>query len=428
MTSTVPCQPRKSRRPAQGSSPVAASTTGAAKADNTSDSRGGSRPLAASASEQLPGTRIDPGAACCDAPAPAPTQTPAQAPAVGIAIRRKPGSRAAEPCGMAGSAAAGLELTAGSSSATDPGAACGDAQAPSGIANGFSAPPQAAAAHGAAINAANAANGRHRAAGSDALSGSSRAPGDAPGADLRRRNRPSAELVRRNRRVESYQDLVRPLALHYACRCTESCEDLIQVGMLGLIRAAELYRSETGTPFEAFARPHIRGAILHYLRDEAPSVRLPRRQAELQERLQRLESRDGAPLDPGRSARLRRQLGIDESHWSLLQRQRRLCRPLPLEGALVEELAAPDDREVPQRCVEVGQLLAELEPRQRQVVRQVILDGCSYRRLAKQMQVSPMTVQRLLHRGLERLRQQLEQRSLSSDRSEHPAASGLPAW
>jgi len=225
--------------------------------------------------------------------------------------------------------------------------------------------------------------------------------------------------------VESYRELVRPVALHYAHRCSESCDDLIQVGMLGLIRAAELYRSERGTPFAAFARPHIRGAILHYLRDDAPSVRLPRRQAELQQRLQRLESRAAVATDSQAARQLRRQLGMEESHWSLLQRQRQLCRPIPLEGALVEEIAAPE-QDCPERRVDIGELLAQLEPRQRQVVRQVVLDGCSYRHLAQQMQVSPMTVQRLLQRGLERLRQQLDGQRLSSDRPVRPAVSALP--
>lgn len=247
----------------------------------------------------------------------------------------------------------------------------------------------------------------------------------------RTRGGATTELQRRNQRVESYRELVRPVALHYARRCSESCDDLIQVGMLGLIRAAELYRSERGTPFAAFARPHIRGAILHYLRDDAPSVRLPRRQAELQERLQRLESRAALATDSPAARQLRRRLGMDESHWSLLQRQRQLCRPIPLEGALVEEIAAPE-QDCQGRGVDIAELLAQLEPRQRQVVRQVVLDGCSYRHLARQMQVSPMTVQRLLQRGLERLRQQLDGKRisvdrLSPDRPVRPAASALPA-
>jgi RNA polymerase sigma-B factor len=227
-----------------------------------------------------------------------------------------------------------------------------------------------------------------------------------------RRSKASARLRRRNQRVEAYRELVRPLALHYARRCQESVEDLEQVGLLGLIRAAELFRSELGTPFPAFARPHIRGAILHYLRDEAPCVRLPRRQAELQERLLRLEG-DLTSSDLGMGpGGLRQHLGIDEEHWGLLLRHRQLCRPLPLEEARLEELAAPPNGQVEERVVALRQLLEELDPRQQQVVRQVVLAGWSYRRLAAQMQVSPMTVQRLLHRGLASLREQLDAREL----------------
>lgn len=227
----------------------------------------------------------------------------------------------------------------------------------------------------------------------------------------------SAALRRRNRRVETYRDLVRPVALHYAHRCQESWEDLLQVGLLGLIRAAELYRPDLGTPFAAFARPHIRGAILHYLRDEAPSVRLPRRQAELQERASRLEREMPAQKgDPAATAELCRRLGIDENHMRLLQRHRRLSRPVPLEEAPVEELACPSESESGERLVAVREVLAQLDPRQREVVQRVVLGGWSYRRLAIQMQVSPMTVQRLLHRGLATLREQLEAEELRRDR------------
>jgi RNA polymerase sigma-B factor len=199
------------------------------------------------------------------------------------------------------------------------------------------------------------------------------------------------------------------------------------VGLLGLIRAAELYQPEQGTPFQAFARPHIRGAILHYLRDEAPSVRLPRRQAELQERLQRLEQeQEWQQSGPVGVALLRERLGVDEEHWRLLIRHRQLCRPMPLEEARLEELAAPENAPAEERLVALRELLEQLDPRQRRVVRQVVLGGWSYRRLAAQMQVSPMTVQRLLHRGLTRLREQLEQLEIRTDRPGYPAGSAFP--
>jgi len=249
----------------------------------------------------------------------------------------------------------------------------------------------------------------------------------APARGAKRRKQASAALRRRNHLVETYQDLVRPLALHYSRRCQESWEDLLQVGLLGLIRAAELYRCDRGTPFQAFARPHIRGAILHYLRDDAPSVRLPRRQAELQERLQRLEGDPTWQHSVGAAAeQLRQRLGVDARSWSLLQRHRQLLRPLPLEEARLEELAAPAAGEAEERLVLLGQLLEQLDPRQRLVVRQVVLAGWSYRRLAARMQISPMTVQRLLHRGLADLRRQLEATEIRRDLPVCRAGSGLP--
>ena len=97
-------------------------------------------------------------------------------------------------------------------------------------------------------------------------------------------------LQQRNQRVSQYCTLVNPIAVHYCRRCPEPLDDLVQVGLMGLLRAAELYRPQTTTPFDAFARPHIRGAILHYLRDSALAVRLPRRQMELHDKLRKLKA------------------------------------------------------------------------------------------------------------------------------------------
>jgi RNA polymerase sigma-B factor len=238
----------------------------------------------------------------------------------------------------------------------------------------------------------------------------------------------SKAVRQRNQRVETYRALVRPLAIHYA-RCSQECsEDLIQVGLLGLIRAAELYSKERKIPFEAFARPHIRGAILHYLRDVAPRVRLPRRQAELQERLNRVFSAMLADQRPGdrnptiSPDQCRRHLGVSDEQWILLTRQRDMNKALPLESAppLERERARPvgashpDDPEKEagpahgSDAERVRILLAQVGERERQVVRRVVLNGWSYRKVALEMGVSPMTVQRVLKRGLNELRERLD--------------------
>ena len=232
----------------------------------------------------------------------------------------------------------------------------------------------------------------------------------------RHQNNPSATAIQalqlRNALVEAHRHLVPPLAHHYWRRCSEPRDDLNQVGLLGLIRAAELFRPDTETPFSAFARPHIRGAILHYLRDVATPVRLPRRQAELRSRLQYLEN-NGDPkfmAPPSSDGEKGARLGITEEQWQLLQRHRQLCRPAPLDAVLMEQISSPpmEPQEEDQGSQKrVDELLESLDPRTQQVLRRVILQGWSYRRTAAALNVSAMTVQRCLHRGLANLRHQL---------------------
>ncbi len=241
----------------------------------------------------------------------------------------------------------------------------------------------------------------------------------------------SSHASRRNRRVEQYRAVVRPLALHYSRCSRESFEDLLQVGLMGLIRAAELYSEDRLTPFEAFARPHIRGAILHYLRDAAPLVRLPRRQAELQERFNRLSRHPALLADPGRAIpMLSETMGISPAEWRRLELQRLLARPANLDDPMLVQAVAASTVCEPCRQEEAGpsvaMLLALLEPRQQLVVRQVVLAGWSYRRLGRQMEVSPMTVKRLLHKGLEQLRLELEARGLTPGDQPGRGASAVP--
>ena len=222
----------------------------------------------------------------------------------------------------------------------------------------------------------------------------------------------SPQLQQRNRRVEDHRQLVRPLAIHYARLSRESSEDLQQAGMLGLIRAAELYRQERKTPFEAFARPHIRGAILHYLRDVSPLVRLPRRQAELQDRVLQWQRQQAPGLTSSQAlASMRQELGLSPEQLLLLQRNWAMNRATSLEAEGVEELASEEDMGGPNSSpapLPLEAMLSVLDGQQRQIVRRVVIEGLSYRKLAAELGVSPMTVQRQVRRGLELLRQHLD--------------------
>jgi len=55
-----------------------------------------------------------------------------------------------------------------------------------------------------------------------------------------------------------------------------TCNDLIQEGVLGLMKAVTDYDAARGNTLGTYATPHIRGAMSHALRDQAPMLRTPR--------------------------------------------------------------------------------------------------------------------------------------------------------
>ena len=210
----------------------------------------------------------------------------------------------------------------------------------------------------------------------------------------------------RNQRVAEHLSLVQSVARHYAACTRERREDLQQVAALGLIRAAERYDSSTHVPFAAFARPHVRGAVLHYLRDVAPLLRMSRR---LQERAQRL------------SRQCRDALGHQQAlPWPVLaeletlQRERcvDLLPPWRLQNtqALRLDQGSHDglaEREVAEERDNAMAALRRLNQRQRQVVEAVVLRGQPLRTVGKRLGISAATVHRVLHLALEELRRQL---------------------
>lgn len=229
---------------------------------------------------------------------------------------------------------------------------------------------------------------------------------------------PAPQLILRNQRVREYIQLVHPIACFYAHCSPEPVDDLEQVGLLGLLRAAELFDAESQTPFGAFARPHIRGAILHYLRDHGQSIRLPRRLLELKDQINRhgLQHLHNRSLSAGDQRRIQ-----EIAAWR---------RPLSLDAVLEEGISIPasSDRDQDPEAMgsEALDLLKHLEPQLQQVVRHVVLGGWSYRRTAQRLHVSPMTVQRRLKRGLGLLRCSLDRSGLNQAIGLHPVASAAP--
>ena len=197
-------------------------------------------------------------------------------------------------------------------------------------------------------------------------------------------------IQRRNRLVERHLDLAQRLARSFSQQTGLDHDDLFQVAVLGLLKATKAYRSEMNVPFEAFARPHARGAILLYLRDSVAMVRLPRR---LEEEAQRLRHSN-------------RPRNSHEQWMEATYRSKTRWQPLPLDLQAGADTGISMMLNAERRTI-VRRALDELQPSERQAVQYVVLDGRSLRNVGTSLGVSAMTIQRRVKSGLKRLESKL---------------------
>lgn len=206
-----------------------------------------------------------------------------------------------------------------------------------------------------------------------------------------------ASLLRSNQQVERHLYLAREVAVRYSRRTGHDKDDLRQVGLLGLIKASRSYRPQMKVPFEVYARPHIRGEILHYLRDGVALVRLPRRVEEEALRLSRLEVCPQNPREQMILAQYR-----NKATWQQID--------TVADTNFVDQRMDLDQRESRNR---IRKSLKALPVPERLAVEATVLEGLSLRAAGRRFNVSAMTVQRRLKRGLERMESSLERHQLS---------------
>src|SRR5690606_10929663 len=88
------------------------------------------------------------------------------------------------------------------------------------------------------------------------------------GAPMRMTMAQAVDPGQRDALVMAHVDLVKSMASRLGRRLPSQVElsELVSVGVLGLIEAANRYQPSLGVPFDAFARRRIHGAMLDALR------------------------------------------------------------------------------------------------------------------------------------------------------------------
>ena len=220
----------------------------------------------------------------------------------------------------------------------------------------------------------------------------------------------------RDELLRQHYGLAVALARRFALRASwgESVDDLTQVALLGLVRAAERFDASLDIPFSAFAAATITGELKHHLRDRSWTVRPPRRVQDLYLRMQdainelhqelgrsptleEISERVSAPIseivEAHEAGTMRRLTSLDSPSGG--EDPRPLSRRIPADNKDIDRV---DER------LAVTDLLEQLPERQRRMVQLRYLDGLTQNEIAQRMSMSQAHVQRLLVRSLDQLR------------------------
>ncbi len=223
----------------------------------------------------------------------------------------------------------------------------------------------------------------------------------------------------RNQLVTLNFGLVRQEAHYWSNQCTESYDDLLQVGCIGLIWALERFDLSKGHAFSSFAMPYIRGEIQHYLRDKGVMVRIPRRWLALQQQAVGIarelrEKYNRQPTDSEVAAALE----ISTAEWQEIKLAWVNRTPLSLDmpvqdaeegttclGEMVPDTQYRSFQLAQEDQIRLQQALVKLENRTHEILKFVFLYDLTQKEVAEHLGISVVTVSRRVKKGLDSLKQ-----------------------
>jgi RNA polymerase sigma-B factor len=215
--------------------------------------------------------------------------------------------------------------------------------------------------------------------------------------------------------IETNAGVARSMASRYRNRGID-LDDLEQVALLGLTKAAQRFDPGAGHDFLSYAVPTIRGELRRHFRDAGWMVRPPRRVQDLQSRISRaqeeLESSLGRSPRPSEVA-VHLGVAIDDVVEALTADG--CFTPTSLDGPVGDgssslgDLLGFDDRatEAAEARIVLEPLVGRLSPRDRRILRMRFVDECTQQEIAEEIGLTQAQVSRVLTRILAGLRADL---------------------
>jgi RNA polymerase sigma-B factor len=227
--------------------------------------------------------------------------------------------------------------------------------------------------------------------------------------------RQSGDRTLRNQLIEAHRWLAVSCARRFDRR-GEPLDDLVQVAMLGVLKAVERFDPAFGVAFKTFAAPTIMGELRRHFRDTTWRIKVPRRVQELHLALQpaneRLTHQLGRSPTPAELATVL-SATVEDVVDALAAGAN--YRPLPLlhrGGEDDDDLSAdapalcswePGYDDVADR-ERIGLLLSRLPERERRIVYLRYFRYRTQSQIAEEVGLSQVHVSRLLRVAVERLR------------------------
>ncbi|MDX2592499.1 MULTISPECIES: RNA polymerase sigma factor SigF [Streptomyces] len=222
----------------------------------------------------------------------------------------------------------------------------------------------------------------------------------------------------RNTLIEMNMSLVRFAAGRFRGR-GDDMEDIVQTGMIGLIKAIDRFELAREVEFTSFALPYIVGEIKRFFRDTTWAVHVPRRLQELRVELAKAREELSSRLDRDPTvAELATLMNISEDEVVEGQLASNGYNSSSLDAALTGD--GPEDGEAVLadfigveeeglRLVEdfhaLAPLMAELSDRDRQIIHMRFVEEATQAEIGERLGCSQMHVSRLIKRIIARLRQ-----------------------
>lgn len=223
----------------------------------------------------------------------------------------------------------------------------------------------------------------------------------------------------RNTLIEMNMSLVVYAAGRFRARGDEM-EDIVQVGMIGLIKAIDRFELSREVEFTTFAVPYIVGEIKRFFRDTSWAVHVPRRlqeaRVELAKATEELSTRLGRTPTSKELAELM-SLTEEEVNEARLASNGYHSSSLDAalsgenedsEASLADFIGSEDPAmELVEDFHALAPLIAELDERDRQIIHLRFVEELTQAQIGERLGCSQMHVSRLLSRTIKSLRQGL---------------------